>query len=431
MNYEEAMDWLDQIAKKGSRLGLDSVRTLMGELKNPQDKLKFIHIAGTNGKGSVMSYLDQALMRSGFKTGRYLSPVLLCYEEKIQVNGSYIAKEAVAKLLSGIRDAVERIEARGEALPTLFEVETAMAFLYFLEQGCDLVLLETGMGGREDATNIIRTGILELFSSISLDHRQFLGDTIGEIAAVKAGILKAGTLAVSDAQPQEAETALLQEAKGLGVPLYFVEPSNIQREEDTLYEQCFSYTCAGPRGSQFDHVRLHLAGEHQLRNAALALEAVDALRSLGCVIPDEAVLEGFERTRWPGRLEVIHQRPLVVLDGAHNPDAAYHLRRNIDRYFAGRRIYYIFGVFSDKEYDKIIAIMADRAQRIYTVQAKDNPRALDAGALARILRKSHPDVVCVGEVDKALDRAMREAGPEDVILLFGSLAWLGEARACL
>ncbi len=427
MNYEEALNWMARVSKRGSRPGLDSIRMLLAELGNPQDQLVFVHIAGTNGKGSVMTFLEQTLICAGHRTGRFLSPAVFCREETIRVDGAYIPKETVAGLAQTIQDAMERMEKKGQVLPTIFEAETAMAFLYFQKEKCDLVLLEAGMGGREDATNVIGTGVIELFSSVSMDHMQYLGNTLQEIARTKSGILKPGTLAASDTQPEEAEQVLRQAAGETGVPICFVDAGAIKIRRDELEEQQFSYTCSGPLHTYYENVTIHLAGAHQLHNAALALEAVDLLRLSGYTISGQAVTDGFSRARWRGRLEILHRDPLVLADGAHNPDAAGRLRQAVDRYFPGRRIYCIFGVFSDKEYDKIIDIMEDCAFRIYTVQAAGNPRAMDAAELARIAAGKHPDVVCAGQVSTALDLALKAAGKEDVVLLFGSLAWLKEA----
>ena len=443
MTYEEARKYLESIEKKGNRLGLDSMRCLLQELGNPQDHLRFVHIAGTNGKGSVMTYLEQMLLHAGHRTGRYLSPVLTAYEEKIQCAGEWISRDEVAHYTAVIRDAIERLAGKAQPLPTIFEVETAMAFLFFADHHCDPILLECGMGGETDATNVVKNTLAAVFSSISLDHMEFLGNTIGEIAAVKAGIIKPGCLAVSDDQPAPAKEAISAKALEQNCPVVFLRGSDIANIRYGLTEQSFDLIIPAPFDdipahfkdhpeAQLRDIRLHLPGVHQIHNCALAVLTALALRQKGLRIEEQDIYEGAASARWPGRFEILCKKPLVIADGAHNPDAAANLRKSIDLYFPDRRIYYIFGVFSDKEYDKIIKIMSGRAEKIFAIETENNPRALPAEKLAQRLREldARPQIICAGHVRRALDLALAEAGPDDVILLFGSLSWLGQARSC-
>ncbi len=420
MRYEEARAYLDQVSVKGNLLGLESVRALLEELGNPQDKLKFIHIAGTNGKGSVAAYMEGALRQAGYRVGRYISPTLFSYEERIQVNGEYISREAVARLVEQIAGARRAAARRGAPESTVFEVETAMSFLYFLEQNCDLVLLEVGMGGREDATNVVTTTVMEVLTSISMDHMEFLGNTLGEIAWNKAGIIKRHTPVVSWPQEPEALEVIQKVCRQQEAQLEVMSPKEIRQIRYGLAEQRFSY-----RGMD---LRIHLAGTCQVENAALAAEALLGLGRAGYPVTEEQIREGFEKTRWDGRFQVVHENPAVVMDGAHNPDAARVLMEAVGEYFPDRKIYYIFGVFSDKEYDKIIEITAPRAEEIFTVETKNNPRALPAGELAKAVARINPRVTAVGDVGRALHIALAKAREDDVILVFGSLSFLWEVR---
>lgn len=422
MNYEEARDYLGRIYTKGKPLGLANIRVLLEELGNPQDRLKFVHIAGTNGKGSVMAYLAAILKDAGYRVGRYVSPALFSYEERIQVNGTYISKEAVARLTGRIKEARERIAAHGGPEASVFETETAMSFLYFEEEGCDLVLLETGMGGELDATNIVTTTVVEIFSSISLDHMEYLGDTLAKIATVKAGIIKPGTRVVSDAQAPEVLEVLESACQAKQATFHALKPGEITGIRYGLARQSFSY-----RG--FEGLTILLAGTCQIQNAALAVDAALALRETGLCISGEAVRTGLANAVWEGRFQTIWEHPRVIIDGAHNPDAARVLMDAVAQYFPENKIYYIFGVFSDKEYDKIIEITARRAKKIYTVETKDNPRALPAEMLAEAVRPVNGSVEVAKEVPAALRKSLKEAGEEDVILVFGSLSFLWEARA--
>lgn len=420
MNYREAREFINQISVRGIEPGLAAVTNLLAELGNPQDQLKFIHVAGTNGKGSVLAYVSSVLQESGYRVGRYISPTLFSYRERIQVNGNYIEREAFARLVTRVADAMDIMERQGLGAPTVFEAETAVSFLYFLEQGCDIVLLEVGMGGRLDATNVIRTPVLTVLAPVSMDHMAYLGNTLGEIAYQKAGIFKPGVPAVSAHQQPEAEAVIREAAQETGCTCEFVDPGQFRDVNCGLERQQFTY-------GTFRDVTISLAGAHQVENAALALLCTGKLRSLGYAIPDRAVYDGLRKTQWRGRFTVVHRDPVVVLDGAHNPDAARRLRDAVEVYFAGRRKYFIFGVFSDKEYDKIIEITAGLAEHIITVQTPGNPRALPAEELAEAVRRVNPSVEPAASVADAVQRSFALAGKEDVILVFGSLSFLGVA----
>lgn len=419
MNYQEARAFIDKVSAKGSELGLEAITGLLELLGNPQDELKFVHIAGTNGKGSVLAYLSAVLESAGYSVGRYISPTLFSYRERIQLDGEFISREDFARTITRIAEVYEKLKAGGRPLPTVFEVETAAAFLYFREKKCDLVMLEVGMGGRLDATNVIRTPVLTLFASISMDHMEFLGDTLAQIAWNKAGIIKPGVPATSAMQEPEAAEVIRREAAKNNSPCVFVDAAKISGQRYGLAEQSFCY-------ESFGEIKIHLAGTQQIENASLALEGVAALRRQGYEISDEAVRAGMERTRWPGRFSVIHEKPLFIIDGAHNPDAALRLRDSVEKYFKNRKKYYIFGVFSDKEYDKIIEITAPLATHIYTVETPDNPRALPAEELAEAVRRVNASAEAAADIADAADKCFAAAGPEDVILAFGSLSFLGE-----
>ena len=314
MNYEQARAYLAGIEAKGNLLGLESVRVLLAELGDPQDRLKFVHIAGTNGKGSAMAFLEQTLQEAGYRAGRYISPSVFAYEEKIRVNGQWIPKEKVAEYVSVIAEAIGRLERASKPLPTIFEVETALSFLYFTDQKCDLVLLEVGMGGAEDATNVVKTTVLEMFASISLDHMEFLGDTLEKIAATKAGIIKPGCSAVCYDGAPEVTEVIRGVCEKLGVPLRCNDFSRLTPLSETLDGQEIAWD-----GRPY---RLALLGRHQLHNTATVMETVDSLRERGWEIPDEAVRTGLASVKWPARLEVLGRDPLFLLDGGHNPQCA-------------------------------------------------------------------------------------------------------------
>ncbi len=420
MNYEEARVYLAQVSKYGSVLGLENMKELLGRLGNPQDELKFIHISGTNGKGSLLAYLSAILSAAGYQTGRYLSPTLFSYRERIQINGESIEKEALARHTTAVAQAAEAMKKDGKGCPTVFEVETAVSFLYFKEKNCDIVVLETGFGGLLDATNIVQTTVLEVITPISLDHRAILGDTIREIAENKAGIIKPHTAVVSAVQEREAEEVLTAACKERDCRLSVVRLEDIREVRYGCERQSFSY-------GSWEKIEISLAGAYQIDNAALAVEAVEALRRMGYRLPEEVVRRGFLAASWKGRFTLIHKRPAVVLDGAHNPAGAQVFAKSLQLYFAGRDIYYIFGVFQDKDYQKIIQITAPLAKQIITVQTPDEPRAMPAGKLAEEVRRVNASARAAGSVAEAVRECFRLAKAEDVIAVFGSLSFLKEA----
>lgn len=421
MNYEEARSYLDQVSKGGSVLGLTNMRELLNRLGNPQDRLKFIHIAGTNGKGSVLAYLSTILTEAGYCTGRYISPVLFSYREKIQVDEKIIGREDLARLTTLVKDAVENMKKEQAGEPTIFEVETALAFLYFAEQSCDIVVLETGLGGALDATNVIRTPVLEVIASVSMDHMDFLGDTLDKIALQKAGIIKPHTKVVSALQKPEAMKVIEDTCKKQESTLQVADPGQVTDVSHSYDAQKFSY-------KQWKDMEISLMGSYQIINAALALEAVEALKNLGYSLTRQAVYKGMKRAVWRGRFTVISREPVIVMDGAHNPAAAEELRKSLELYFPGKKLFYIFGMFQDKDYQKVTEITAPLAEHIITVETPDNPRALPAKKLKAEVEKINPSVEAAKSIHCAVRKAMEQARTEDVIVIFGSLSFLGEAE---
>lgn len=421
MNYAEARVYLDEVSKYGSVLGLENMRELLGRLGNPQDDLKFIHISGTNGKGSVLAYLSTILSGGGYRTGRYISPTLFSYRERIQVDEQKIEKESLAHHITAIAKAIEEMKAENAGNPTAFEVETALAFLYFKEKDCDIVVLETGLGGALDATNIIKTTVMEVIAPISMDHMEFLGDTLEKIAMQKAGIIKPHTAVVSASQEPDAKKVLDHVCKENQCSIYMVDPAQIT---DVLYdveEQQFSY-------KNWKNVKITLAGSYQILNAALALEGVEELRRLGYHLTDEQVRQGLYRAVWRGRFTLLSKNPAVIIDGAHNPGAAKELKHSLNLYFKGKDLYYIFGVFQDKDYQEVIRLTAPLAKHIITVQTPGNPRALPADKLKEAVQAVNPSVEAAQSIQEAVKKSLQLAKKEDAIIIFGSLSFLGEAE---
>ena len=442
MTYREARVYLDEMSKYGSVLGLDTIRGLLRELGNPQDDLKFIHIAGTNGKGSVLAYTSTILSEAGYRVGRYVSPTVVSYLERIQTDGEWIPEEKFAQLTEKVRDAIARMEAAGEHSPTVFEAETAIAFLYFREMKCDLVVLEAGLGGELDATNIVSNTICAVFTSIGRDHIGVIGDTVEEIAQNKAGIIKPGCTVVSVRQRESVNEVIKSRAEACGCSYVQADPRRAEILEESHRGTRFAYSgwknggeCRD-RGEKFHTV---LAGRNQIENAVTALEVIRALQERGYAVSTEAVKRGMERTVWPGRFTCLGENPVFILDGAHNEDAALKLKESVETYFHGRRLVYITGVFRDKEYRRIARIMGPAADTVFTVDLPDRNRGLPASELAEVYRdycgdvrapeREMPGNEASETVERAVRAAIQEAAEEDVVLVFGSLSFLSQAEA--
>ena len=418
MNEKEAMAFIEETAGYGIVPGLDSIRELCRRLGSPQKDLKFVHIAGTNGKGSVGAYISSVLKAAGFKVGRYISPVIFSYRERIQVNDRNITVKALCQGMERIKDICEEMAEEGLPHPTPFDIETALGFLYFQEKCCDIVVLETGMGGLLDSTNIVENTLVAVFASISRDHMKFLGNTLEEIAAQKAGIIKKDCSVVTICQKEQAQKVISDQAQSLGCPLTVTEPETIKNIRYGLEKQRFDY-------KNRKKLEISLAGKCQPENAALALDVIDILMEKGFSVSEEAIVRGLAETRWPGRFTVIRKKPYFVVDGAHNEDAAKRLAESIEYYFTNKRIIYIMGVLKDKEYEKIIRLTAPYAEHILTVTSPRNPRALSAMELAREVALVHSQVTVVDSLEEAVEMSTLLAGKDGVIIAFGSLSYLG------
>lgn len=421
MNYSQAMEYMEKVNGLGSVPGLASVTELCRRLSNPQDQLKFVHIAGTNGKGSTLAYVSTVLSEAGYRVGRYSSPAVFDYRERFQINGKMISKQALSKYLTLVAEKADAMEAEGLPHSTAFEIETALAFLFFLDKKCDIVILETGMGGLSDATNLIKTTLVCAFTSISMDHMQYLGKTLAEIAKHKAGILKPGSRAVSVRQKPEAEAVLRQACEEKKVDFLVADAADATKVKYGFDKQKFSY--AGYRD-----LIISLAGRWQIENAVLAVKVLQVLNDMGFPVREEALRKGLRETVWRGRYTVLGRRPLFIIDGAHNADASEKLAATIEQDFQGKQIIFIMGILRDKEYEKIICNTAGLADQIITVAAPGNPRAMSSYELAKEIRRLEPEfenVTAADSLEEAVEMAYLFAAKDSVIIAFGSLSYQG------
>jgi len=423
MTEKETYDYLEKLKPLGSHLGLSCIKELCRRLYDPQEDLRFIHIAGTNGKGSVLAMVSETLCACGYKTGRYISPAIGDYRERFQINGHMISKKLLCEYVERLKEVCDKMQADGFAHPTPFEFETALAFLYFKEKGCDVVVLETGMGGETDATNIITTTMIAVLTSISMDHMQFLGNTLSKIAGIKAGIIKEGVQVVSAWQEPEVVSVIEEVCTKKHGVLHMADREKAKILGASEQGLRFSY-------KEHSKMKLSLRGTYQLVNGAVALEVLDCLKEkFDFSLSEEKIRHAFENICWQGRFEKIAKKPDFYIDGAHNEAAAKSLSQTIEFYFTNKKIIYIMGVLKDKEYEKIIAATYPYADSIITVKTPHNERAMDAYELARAVAVYHKKVTAADSLEEAVEMAYLMAGNDAVIIAFGSLSYLGELTA--
>lgn len=417
-SYKDALAFIHGAQKLGSKLGLSNIRELLGRLGNPEKSLRFIHIAGTNGKGTVTSSLAAVLKAAGYRTGAYTSPFVYRFNERMQIDGEDVSDalltESTKKVMEACRDMVEA----GMAHPTEFEIVTAVAFLCYKAENCAFVTLEVGLGGRLDATNVIEAPLCTAICLIGFDHMQYLGNTLSEIAAEKCGILKKNVpTVVYREQPEEAMTVIREKCAEMDVPLYLADAPVIS--ESTYLGNRFS---VGAHADLF----LPLAGKHMAKNACVTLKIIEVLREKGIEIPDHAIYEGFQNTRHRGRLETVAETPLFILDGAHNEDGIRALRGATEELFEDKKIVLICGMLRDKEYEKAMEEMAGIGEKMITVTVP-SPRALSAEELLSVAQKYRGNAESAESFSDAIEKAYKEN--PDVIIGFGSLYMLGDLHA--
>lgn len=423
MTINEINEYLINISQSGIILGLDTIKELLRRLGNPESGLKCIHVAGTNGKGSTIAYISAILREAGYKIGAYTSPCVFSEYEKYCISGVNISEIDYKALMNEVILRCKEMKADGFSQPTVFEIETAAAFYYFAKELCDYVVLETGMGGREDATNVIDNPEISVLTSIAMDHMRFLGNTIEDIAWQKGGIIKKNSKAVlynqnefvnrviSDICSENNSELILCDVKGALKSAYF---------DNNSKRLVFSY-------KQFEKLSTDMSGFYQAANASVAIETVLALRKNGADISDSAVREGVKKASLCGRFEKICDKPMIFIDGAHNPDAALKLAQTIKMYFTNRRLLYIMGVLADKDYDRVAELTIPLADKVFTI-TPDNVRALEASELAECVSK-YCDCV---EVKRSIKQAVLDAAcwaeEDGVVIAFGSLSYIGAVR---
>lgn len=419
MDFLEAQNYLEKVrSQKGIVLGLDTMRHLMVKLNNPQDKVKFIQVAGTNGKGSTAAYLTSILSEAGIKVGRYTSPAVFSSTEQYFACGSCISESEYAKGVTAVAEAAASLD--GET-PTAFEQETALAFWYFAKKGCELAILEAGLGGDMDATNIVTTTVCSIITSISMDHCRILGNKISEIAAHKAGIIKPGAPVICIEQKEDAMEPIRAAAKAADTPLYEVHRDEVRQIFSDKRESIVFFR-------EFENLHLKMLGSCQPENAALAVQAASVL-SRSYPIEKKHIYDGIEKTRWGGRFELHSGSPDIILDGAHNPDGIRRLRESVNQMFGAVPICYVCGVLADKDYEKEIEILFDRASNVFTV-TPPSPRAMKSTDLKVAIKKRFPQLKVTSfdsedGIEKAMEAAVSQNNP---VVVCGTLTILARVK---
>lgn len=426
MTYEEALSYIHGTHKFGIKLGLYNMEMLLSLMGNPHKKLSYVHIAGTNGKGSTASFINSVLMEAGYKTGIYTSPYIERFTERIKVNNIEIPKGRLASITDSVKRHVNYMVANGENHPTEFEILTAVALQYYYEESCDIVVLEVGLGGRYDSTNVIDTPEVAVITTISLDHTGILGSTLSEIAYQKAGIIKKGGDVVVYPSEQSVTDVFEKVCQSEGARITKVDFTGLDIKKYDESGQVFGIINASFEGEYTD-IEIGLIGNHQAHNAVVAIKALEVLSQKGYAITGSAIREGLKKAIWPGRLEVLLKKPVFIIDGAHNYEGAKALIDTLDAYFPEKRRVFIIGVMKDKDYNKILEYSLGNVNTVITVTPQ-NERALAGEELAYHVKHYCKNVVVSDTIEEAISQSLFIAGNEDLICAFGSLYYIGEIR---
>ncbi len=429
MTYEEALAFIDHVPKFSPSVPGGEIfavlKKLLHALGDPHQDQHYVHIGGTNGKGSAAALMASILEESGLKVGIYTSPALFDFTERICIGKQQIAHEELADLTAQIKTICDAMAQRGEALPNQSEIMTAIALTYFRQQGCDISVLEVGLGGRRDATNVIAQADLTMMMTISLDHTEILGDTLVKIAGEKAGIIKEQGTVLLYPQPQEVRQVFRKEADKCGAQLIDAAlPEHVRR---SITGQSFDLDAGDVH---FDDLHIRLLGTYQVNNAAMAVQGACLLRRKGYPITEEAIRRGCAEAVWAGRFELMRQHPAVIVDGGHNEEGARVLAESLQQYFPGQKIRFVVGVLADKDYTQMLTKVLAQAEAFYTI-TPPTPRALPAEKLADWLHKQGAQARAFDSVEAALAQAIDDTPKDGCVCVFGSLYYLGEVRKLL
>lgn len=430
-NSKAAIEKIHKFERFGMILGLERMDSLLKLLGNPQDDLKIIHVAGTNGKGSICRYIYSVLQAGGYKTGLYTSPFLEVFNERIELDGKYISNEDLAVYTDRVLKCVETMTQRGEQSPTEFEVVTAIAFLYFKEKGCDYAIMEVGLGGSGDSTNVCKAPLISVIASISYDHTDRLGNTLAEIAGEKAGIIKEGCPVVTSAEAPEALEVIERKAEELGCMYFETRHVPYTVKSQDLGGSVFDVNI---QGVTYENLEISMLGEHQIKNAICALAALSIIEERGDVsLHRDDIYKGFKAAKQIGRLEVMSAQekvPVVIIDGAHNPDGAASLRKAMKEYMPDKKILMVTGMLADKDTESILREFTAITDRFIATEP-ENPRKLDAESLQAKIEAMGASCESIPDCREAVKAAAERGKDFDAVLYAGSLYMIGAIRGLL
>ncbi|WP_315070240.1 folylpolyglutamate synthase/dihydrofolate synthase family protein [uncultured Clostridium sp.] len=425
MTYDEAMNYISSVGKFGSNYGLERTFRILELLGNPHEKLKMIHIAGTNGKGSTTAMITKVLRGYGYKVGMYTSPYLEEFEERIQINGENIEKDKLVKLLEQVKVAIKKVIEEGFEHPTEFEIITALMFFHFYNEKVDYAVIEVGLGGRLDSTNVIIPKV-SVITSISLDHVNILGDNLKDIAKEKAGIIKEKVPVVLYPQEKDAEEVVLKASKEKNSKIYLLKKEDcrlIDINNDKLYQNVEVKSIKNTY-----NIKLPLLGEHQILNLSVALNTIETLfEKENIIINRELIEKSLEDVKWIGRLEVLRKKPTVVVDGAHNIDGIRALRKNVEKYFKYKKLYLLLGILADKQVKEMVKEITPIAEKVYALTPHSD-RAELCEDLKKEILEYNSNTVALESYEEAFELTLKEAEEDDLILISGSLYMIGDMR---
>lgn len=428
MNYEESIKFIHSTYKFGSKLGLKNITKLMDLLGNPQNSYKIIHVAGTNGKGSTSNLIHDVLVNSGYKTGLFISPYLEVFTERIQINKKHIDDYSLSNITSLVRDKINIMVSEGYNHPTEFEVVTAIGLKYFQEQNIDFLVLEVGLGGRFDASNVVKSTLVSVITSISYDHTEYLGSTLEEIAFEKAGIIKENSNVVVYPVKNNIKTVIKDVAKERNTKVHETNTNNIKKIKSDLTGQWFEYL----KNDVFNlpEIKLSFLGEHQLLNALTALRTLEIIKMEGFNITEESIVTSFKNVKFPGRFEIIREKPIIVLDGAHNINGIECFSKTVKDYFKDNKIILFLGMLKDKNPKDVLKHLVPLSKEIYTL-TPNNPRAMKAEDLANLIKNDYSVKVTSIENYNDIINIIKKASKDDFIAFAGSLYMIGEVRTLI
>lgn len=431
MTYEEALKYISSTYKFGSKLGLENITKLTELLQNPQEKYKIIHVAGTNGKGSTCNMIHDVLVEGGYKVGLFISPFLQEFTERIQINKKQIDKESLANITSLVKQKVDIMMQEGYNHPTEFEIVTAIGFKYFEEQNVDFLVLEVGLGGRFDATNCIKSPLVSVIASISLDHTQYLGNTLEQIAFEKAGIIKENSNVVIYPQKKCITDVIKKQAKDKNAKVYETDINNIEILSSSIEGQILSYRATNI--FNLDNFKIKLLGEHQAYNCLTVIKVLEILKLQGYNINETTIIKGLQKCTFAGRFEIIQKNPVVLIDGGHNIDGVKSFCETIKKYFNNKKVILFYGMLKDKHPDLVADYLINISKEIYTLTPNYPSRAMASSELKEILDKRNNNNINITALKSLnnITKIINNCSSDEIIACVGSLYLIGDLRTIL